>query len=428
MNKILLLILLINAPVLLNAQLTPQQIDIDPGNDNPNPRNLFVYQNVMLFSATTDDHGSELWSSDGTEAGSQLIKDINPGIPNSNPREFIEYNGLVYFNANAQLWVTDGTSAGTNMVSDVEFENGIVFNDLLYFIGQNDDYFDQVLWVSDGTEQGTKAVLDENGDPLETFDDLIIFDDKLFFEANNTTYVIDAILDSLYVYPTFDIQFESPAVFHDTLFFNGNGLNYFIKNSRSYGVVKTNFNLGFLHANDNYMIMQQQSQPWISDGTEEGTVVLTDKDGAQINFPQDFTSINNEFYFQASDANGDNEIYVTNGTDAGTMMLDLRSGSESSNPSNITAIGNNIYASANAEGDGKELIIINASTKDITYHEINNGSANGNPDDFVDLNGTIYFSATNSSGRSLYSISPPTDPCEGVSCPGSEVCYDGVCY
>jgi len=33
---------------------------------------------VLIFAATDPAHGTELWRSDGTAAGTALIKDINP--------------------------------------------------------------------------------------------------------------------------------------------------------------------------------------------------------------------------------------------------------------------------------------------------------------------------------------------------------------
>ncbi|MCB0335194.1 MAG: hypothetical protein KDD62_02780 [Bdellovibrionales bacterium] len=78
----------------------------------------------MYFYAPTPSAGSELWVSDGTVAGTKMLKDINPGTNSSSITSFQEVAGLVYFKADDgvhgdELWRTDGTTAGTVLVKDI---------------------------------------------------------------------------------------------------------------------------------------------------------------------------------------------------------------------------------------------------------------------------------------------------------------------
>ena len=69
-------------------------------------------------------HGQELWRSDGTEAGTSLVKDILPNAGRSRPRELTESGGELFLRADDglhgdELWVSDGTEDGTSLVLDI---------------------------------------------------------------------------------------------------------------------------------------------------------------------------------------------------------------------------------------------------------------------------------------------------------------------
>src|SRR4029077_13517162 len=77
----------------------------------------------------------ELWKSDGTEGGTVLVNDNFPGIDGNGAENLTNVNGLLYFttvndptppgppvtcsNNSGELWKSDGTAAGTVMVKDI---------------------------------------------------------------------------------------------------------------------------------------------------------------------------------------------------------------------------------------------------------------------------------------------------------------------
>src|SRR5581483_3109561 len=87
------------------------------------------------FTAAESSHGKELWRSDGTSTGTVLVNDIKPGQPagvenyfsyhgHSNYNGAANVNGTLFFCANDnshgyELWKSDGTSAGTLLVKDI---------------------------------------------------------------------------------------------------------------------------------------------------------------------------------------------------------------------------------------------------------------------------------------------------------------------
>jgi len=110
-------------------------------------------QSIALFRGTDPVHGDEPWMSDGTEAGTQLLKDIIPGSGGSTAHTFVEYCQEVYFTAGnpttfvaQSLHKTNYTPEGTLLISGVEanptsgsgIEDKVVYNNDLLFAGQYD--------------------------------------------------------------------------------------------------------------------------------------------------------------------------------------------------------------------------------------------------------------------------------------------------
>src|SRR6185295_10805549 len=117
---------------------------------------IAVIGETLYFAANDGTHGLELWKTDGTEAGTLLVKDIRPGLSSSGPDDFTVVGSVIFFRADDgvhgyELWKTDGTAAGTGLVKDVnpgpasglgpseEFKrlSAASLSSLLFFIGND---------------------------------------------------------------------------------------------------------------------------------------------------------------------------------------------------------------------------------------------------------------------------------------------------
>jgi ELWxxDGT repeat protein len=148
----------------------------------------------MLYFGAVVDHAGGLWRSDGTEAGTELVRELD-GLPS-----FLTAVGSRLFfvapdeGRGDELWVSDGTAAGTRLLTHfaapLPFQDPSIFppipvffhdfDGILYFLAPrpfpndfNDVpvYFQDLggvlhfladdvtggldLWRSDGTEAGT---------------------------------------------------------------------------------------------------------------------------------------------------------------------------------------------------------------------------------------------------------------------------------
>ena len=87
-----------------------------------------VFGSKALFRAAaattpTDGTGYELFSTNGTTAGTNLVKDIDPGLPGSSPRDITPFGSVALFAADHgthgnEIWSTNGTAAGTTLVAN----------------------------------------------------------------------------------------------------------------------------------------------------------------------------------------------------------------------------------------------------------------------------------------------------------------------
>ena len=105
--------------------------DIIPGwsdttPDIQNRKAPVVVGGTMFFSALEPSTGYELWKTDGTTAGTKLIKDIVPGWGSSTITKPVVYKNVLYFGGAAngnrtdiELWKSDGTANGTARLLDI---------------------------------------------------------------------------------------------------------------------------------------------------------------------------------------------------------------------------------------------------------------------------------------------------------------------
>jgi ELWxxDGT repeat protein len=146
------------------------------------PGNFVTVGNFAFFTATTAMHGKELWRTDGTEAGTQLVCDIGPGRTGGEISGLTEVGGKLFFVADTpgtgrELWTSDGTTVGTAMVKDIVPGPGDGVSDgwarltnvggVVYFAGNSE--LGSELWRSDGTATGTYLVKDVEPGPNPSF-------------------------------------------------------------------------------------------------------------------------------------------------------------------------------------------------------------------------------------------------------------------
>ncbi|CAH2602630.1 conserved protein of unknown function [Rhodovastum atsumiense] len=317
-------------------------------------------------------HDTELWATDGTTAGTRLVKDINPGV--SSPRYvskivdlgtgtalFVMYQGA----GRSELWATDGTTAGTRMVRNVNpstseaslsstlgdsgdnivpLDNGTALVEVWHCNGTE-------LWATNGTACGTHPVKIINQYPFPKSAHLapVSGGRALFWNQEGghdaRPWITDGTAAGTHVvvqapdYIPHPIEENRPPGVRPTIDFGGdsdfiplgNGTALFWMTDGVHGW-----------------------EPWASDRTTAGAHMLADIwPGTVGSLPMSFQLVGSRTLFWADDPTDGFTPWVSDGTGAGTHRLaDIARTSDFITPDFIP-IGNGLVLFNGEEPTGK---------------------------------------------------------------------------
>jgi ELWxxDGT repeat protein len=155
--------------------------DLTPGPANTDACCFTAAGGWVFFTASNATFGVDLWRTDGSAPGTQML--LEPEV-SPDPSRFAEWNGRLYFEGvgpggeGGELWSSDGTDAGTVLVADIlpgasgSFPQYFVaLGDRLYFAATHPTT-GRDLWRTDGTTAGTEIFANLNSisssDPMPT--------------------------------------------------------------------------------------------------------------------------------------------------------------------------------------------------------------------------------------------------------------------
>ncbi len=130
----------------------------DPYANEPYPTGLTAVGPWLVLFAQDGVHGRVLWHSDGTAAGTTVLRDLLPGDTSSGAPRFLKVGDRVLFSADDGVhgfepWQSDGTAAGTRLVQDIAPEGAssrpdhfTLAGDRVFFAA-DDGLTGEELWV-----------------------------------------------------------------------------------------------------------------------------------------------------------------------------------------------------------------------------------------------------------------------------------------
>lgn len=287
--------------------------DIFPGSGNNYQRDQASVNGILYFTAKDGVHGTELWKTDGTAAGTVMVKDINTGADSSYLSNLTNVNGTLFFSASSsingswstRLWKSDGTAAGTVVVKDElpHQYNFTVSNGTLYFSADDWPHGNE-LWKSDGTADGTVMVKDINpGTASSSLNHLTDVDGTLYFSADDGEHGIELWKSDGTIAGTTLVKDIYPGGtwhYYGGYYQYPNGYippwsNYVLNSSYAGELTAVNGTVYFRATNG-----ANGYELWESDGTADGTTLVADiHPGSDSSFPRNLTNINGTLYFTA---------------------------------------------------------------------------------------------------------------------------------
>jgi ELWxxDGT repeat protein len=361
---------------------------------------------TLFFAADDGVDGVELWKSDGTDTGTVLVEDIRSGPASSDPSELTRVGGAflaagrLYFTANdgtngVELWKSDGTALGTQIVKNINTAVGVSstpakltavsggsFAAGKLFFTADDGTSGVELWVSDGTAAGTVRVKDiRPGAASSSPTSLLAVGTLLFFMADNGvvgtelwksdgTEAGTVLIKDIYAGPN-SSNFQDLINVSGTVFFKAGTL-------------------------------AEGSELWKSDGTGPGTTMVKDiNPGFASSAPYQFAAMGSTLFFQADDGVNGRELWRSDGTEAGTVLVaDINPGGSAFVPTTsegyVVVAGATLFVVADDGTHGEELWKSDGTGPGTTLvKDIFPGPTPGAVQALTNVNGTVFFPARN---------------------------------
>ena len=369
---------------------------------------------LVFFKSIDAANGQELWVSDGSVAGTHLVKDIWPGKAMSWVTYFAKSYSLYYFIADdgvhgSELWRSDGTAEGTFMLADFEpgpggakFGNSVVLPDGRMVFTVTNSRYGAEPWVSDGTQAGTRLLKDINPGGVSSFaNSFARFGNRVVFAASDgvntsalwitdlteTGTVMIKALGTL-AWPTGFTEFAGRVVFsahvggYDTTW-ESDGTAAGTQQVGSFAWApfgECNGKLYFNYGNAGLAVVD----PITHQRTRVGSTQ-----------PREGYCFNNVWYFRSGDAGHGAELWRSDGTVSGThMVADMNPGTLDSSPNGFVSIGSALLFKATTAASGEELWRTDGTTGGtVLVKEVAPYAPSGGLGTLYTLNGIAYFQA-----------------------------------
>ncbi|MDQ8045901.1 MAG: hypothetical protein AAGC46_02465, partial [Solirubrobacteraceae bacterium] len=291
---------------------------------------------TTFFASRTADTGAELWSTTGTAGSTHRVADINTTPNGAGIRQTVTMGGRSYFwatdgalvagsnAASVELWTSDGTTAGTTIVRHLNDDDPDATAGRLVATPHAVAAFtSRAIWWSDGSTAGTHVVHPTGATPGFFAMDPAAFGDRVVFTGPGATSDLGLwVTDGTDAGTHRIVDLPAPADDdgdYEPFYTAAGSQLYFVGWDAAHGV-----------------------ELWHSDGTAAGTAMVRDlAPGTKDVSMGASAAVGDHYVFAALDSAGIARVYATNA--AGTDARQLTGTAYASLPTSIVPAGSSVW-------------------------------------------------------------------------------------
>ena len=325
--------------------------DVRTGGSHGAIHTLMATGDRLFFRASDGRVEDQLWTSDGTVAGTRLVLDKRFGTFAARATYVTAHQGHVYFNQTdpatgfQMLYQSDGTDAGTRVLGSIS-DPGPMYSlpFALFGAGRTPAYGLTTLWKSDGTAPGTSVLAS--------------------FSYNSALLSVGTLGDAAiaWIYTSAGDS-SSYALWRSDLTPAGTVRLATVGGPlSSYNSIYNSLEREMVASHGLLYVVTsgpgEYRQLWRTDGTAAGTFAVAPPgvEGFGPYKPAFLADAGGVVLFAGDDPEHGTELWASDGTSAGTVLVaDINPGPASSVPEWLTSSGGVVYFVAGDVFSGREL-------------------------------------------------------------------------
>jgi ELWxxDGT repeat protein len=407
------------------------------------------FKNKYFFESYSE-FGNEIFYTDGTSSGTDLLIDLNPNFLGIEVKQFVATTNFLYFlcrfdnESSDRIFVTDGTKENTKLITYEQNINPFVncetiaaIGDELFFGGYFSGYYKYNPFLNQSIKIDTETKIINKVTKSISFDSGILFLASSFYFYNKEDGTIKRVFDNINNFPYNQFAYsnfylvnnkvlffasffkKSESAFKDGIFITDGTQNgtKLIKEFKNAEIINNKF-LMFYNFNDKFyfrtyyddIIGKHKLKFWVTDATEQGTKFIDSLVFDNYLSELGFTKSKQEIFLISSETESNkrvNRLYLLN---SNQLKFFHQNHAPFPAMSNAIKINNTYYMGFDSTNSNLDLWTTDGFSNGTHFlAKINNDNFGSKISNILEFEGKlVFFGLLTSGNKNLYSYNLPT--------------------